>query len=158
VPPLAPLYDGPYRVLTRSREFFRIQMGDRTDMVSTSRLKPCMDPAIASAAPPRQGSPPGPQKDVTFHWPPVAPPLACLAVPPAPSALPAVPARTLVATGLSTPPVPEAGTVFPHGQIKSNHTDTLVLPVCQHSPPEFVCWKGKKDQSEIQCGLAALPR
>jgi hypothetical protein len=53
VPPLAPLYDGPYRVLTRSRNFFRLQMGDRTDTVSTSCLKPCLDPAAAPAGPPR---------------------------------------------------------------------------------------------------------
>jgi hypothetical protein len=53
VPPLAPLYDGPYHVLARIREFFRLQMLDRTDTVSTSHLKPCMDPAAAPAAPPR---------------------------------------------------------------------------------------------------------
>jgi hypothetical protein len=55
VPPLAPLYDGTHRVMTRSRDFFRLQMGDRTDTVSTSRLKPCMDPAAAPIAPPRRG-------------------------------------------------------------------------------------------------------
>jgi hypothetical protein len=50
--PLAPLYNGPYRVLTRSLDFFRLQIGDRTDTVSTSGLKPCMDPVAAPAAPP----------------------------------------------------------------------------------------------------------
>jgi hypothetical protein len=116
MPPLALLYDGPYRVLTRSRNFFRLQMGGRTDTVSTSRLKPCLDPAAAPAAPPRRGRPPGQRKDVTFRWPPVAPPPARLAVPPPASALPATPARTLTAAGPSTPPAPGAGTVFPHGQ------------------------------------------
>jgi Integrase core domain len=91
VPPLAPLYNGPYCVLTRSRDFFRLQMGGRTDTVSTSRLKPCLDPAAAPAAPPRPGRPPGQRKDVTFHWPPVAPPPA--------SASPAAPARSLAAAG-----------------------------------------------------------
>jgi hypothetical protein len=114
--PLAPLYDGPYRVLTRSRDFFRLQMGDRTDTVFTSRLKPCLDPAAAPAAPPGRGHPPGQRKDVTFRWPPVAPPLARLAVPPPASASPNAPARTLAAARLSTPPAPGAGTVFPHGQ------------------------------------------
>jgi hypothetical protein len=111
VPPLAPLYNGPYRVLTRSRDFFRLQMGDRTDTVSTSRLKPCLSPAAVPSAPPRQGRPPGQRKDVTFRWPP-----ARLAVRPPASVSPAASARTLAAAGPSTPPVPGAGTVFPHGQ------------------------------------------
>ena len=39
VPALAPLYDGPYRVLARSREAFKLQLGSRCDNISTSRLK-----------------------------------------------------------------------------------------------------------------------
>jgi hypothetical protein len=51
-PPLAPLYDGPYTVLQRSLRHFRLQMGDREDNVSTSRLKPCAGgAAIPTAAP-----------------------------------------------------------------------------------------------------------
>jgi hypothetical protein len=50
VPPLAPLYDGPYCVLTRSHDFFWLQIGDRTDTVSTSRLKPSMDPSATPVA------------------------------------------------------------------------------------------------------------
>ena len=38
VPPLQPLYDGPYTVLRRSLHHFTLQIGDRTDKVSTSRL------------------------------------------------------------------------------------------------------------------------
>jgi hypothetical protein len=34
-----PVYDGPYRVLERSTHFFLLEMGDRTDKVSTLRLK-----------------------------------------------------------------------------------------------------------------------
>ena len=40
VPPLAPLYDGPYRVLKRSLHTFPLQIGDRIDVVSVHRLKP----------------------------------------------------------------------------------------------------------------------
>jgi hypothetical protein len=50
LPSLVPLYDGPYRMLTRSRDFFCLQIGNRTNTVSTSRLKPCMDPAAAPVA------------------------------------------------------------------------------------------------------------
>ncbi len=34
-PPLSPIYDGPYRVLEWSTHFFLLEMGDRTDKVST---------------------------------------------------------------------------------------------------------------------------
>jgi hypothetical protein len=55
---LEPLYDGPYLVLTRSRDYFRLQIGDS--------LKPCTDSAAAPAALPRRGHPLGQRKDVTF--------------------------------------------------------------------------------------------
>ena len=42
--PLSPLYDGPYAVLRRSLHTFTILMGDREEVVSTSRLKPCRTP------------------------------------------------------------------------------------------------------------------
>jgi hypothetical protein len=114
VPPLVPLYDGPYLMLTRSCNFFRLQISDRTDTVFTSCLKPCTDPAAAPAAPHRCGCPPGQQKDITFCWPPVATLPVRLAVPHAPSATPT--AQTLVAAGPPSPPVLGAGTVFPHSQ------------------------------------------
>jgi hypothetical protein len=44
-PPLSPIYDGPYRVLERSTHFFVLEMGDRTDKVSTLRLKVARTPA-----------------------------------------------------------------------------------------------------------------
>jgi len=57
-PPLSPLYDGPYLVLERSLHFFKIQLGTRTDTVSTHRLKACHAPADAEAAlPPARGRP-----------------------------------------------------------------------------------------------------
>jgi hypothetical protein len=56
-PPLSPLYDGPNAVLQRSLRHFRLQLGDREDNVSTSRLKPCTgDATIPKAA---QPAPPG---------------------------------------------------------------------------------------------------
>jgi len=68
VPPLQPLYDGPYAVLRRSLHHFTLQIGDRVDKISTSRLKPCADPTAAPAQPRRRGPPPNPPP------PPAAPP------------------------------------------------------------------------------------
>jgi hypothetical protein len=58
-PPLQPLYDGPYLVLERSFHTFKLQLGDRVDTVSTSRLKPFIASSDTTAAePPRRGRPP----------------------------------------------------------------------------------------------------
>lgn len=43
--PLEPLWEGPFRVLQRSRHVFRIQRGSREDNVSVLRLKPADVPA-----------------------------------------------------------------------------------------------------------------
>ena len=40
VPPLAPLYGSPYRVLKRSLHTFHLQIGDMTEVVSVHLLKP----------------------------------------------------------------------------------------------------------------------
>jgi hypothetical protein len=48
VPPLLLLYVGPYTVLRRFLHHFILQIGDKTDKVSTLQLKPCSD----SKAPP----------------------------------------------------------------------------------------------------------
>ena len=62
-PPLAPLYDGPFLVLERSLRFFKLQIGQRTDTVSTLRLKACRSPPdVAVAEPPRRGRPPNASK------------------------------------------------------------------------------------------------
>jgi hypothetical protein len=54
-PLLSPIYDGPYRVLERSTHFF---LGDRTDKVSTLRLKAARTPADTEPAkPPHRGRP-----------------------------------------------------------------------------------------------------
>ncbi len=48
----------PYRVLERSTHFFILEMGDRTDKVSTLRLKAAWTPADTELAkPPRRGRP-----------------------------------------------------------------------------------------------------
>jgi hypothetical protein len=57
-PPLSPIYDGPYQVLERSTHFFLLEMGDRTDKVSTLRLKAAQTSADTEPAkPPRRGHP-----------------------------------------------------------------------------------------------------
>jgi transposase InsO family protein len=73
LPPLSPLYSGPYRVLERSLRFFKLQIGDKIDTVSTLRLKAAYLPASAlPAQPPRRGRPPRsavappPRKKVVF--------------------------------------------------------------------------------------------
>ncbi len=58
-PPLAQPYDGPYKVIRRSLHSFQLQIGSRTEEVSTHRLKVCHAPAdTAVAMPPKRGRPP----------------------------------------------------------------------------------------------------
>jgi hypothetical protein len=53
-PPLAPAYDGPYRLLERWKHFFLLQIGE----ISTLRLKPARTPADTGPAQlPRRGRP-----------------------------------------------------------------------------------------------------
>jgi hypothetical protein len=57
-PPLSLVYDGSYRVLERSTHFFLLEMGERTDKVSTLRLKEARTPADTEPAkPPHRGRP-----------------------------------------------------------------------------------------------------
>jgi len=56
VPPLTPLYDGPYAVNKRSLRYFQLQIGGKEDSISTSRLKPCSS-STPTAAPPTRGRP-----------------------------------------------------------------------------------------------------
>ena len=67
-PPLSPLYAGPYKVLSRSLRFFKIQLGDRQETVSTSRLKAAVTQAgTGAASPPKRGRPAKKRiKHVTF--------------------------------------------------------------------------------------------
>jgi hypothetical protein len=81
-PPLSTLYDGPYAILQRSLRHFRLQLGNREDNVSTSRLKPCTGgAAVPTAAPPRRGwprrkLPAAPPKRVRFSLAPTPQPAA----------------------------------------------------------------------------------
>jgi hypothetical protein len=51
---LAPAYDGPYLVLEHSPHTFRIQLGDKTDVVATARLKAAVLPPDAPVAEPHR--------------------------------------------------------------------------------------------------------
>jgi hypothetical protein len=107
MPPLDPLYDSPFGVLTRSCDFFMLQIGGRTDTVSTISRKPCLDLAAAPVASP---------------WPSEGGHLqlatcgasAHLAVPPAPTATLVAPRDALTTAGPPTPPELGAKTIFPH--------------------------------------------
>ncbi len=57
VPPLQPLYDGPYTVIRRSLHHFTLRIGDKVEKVSTLRLKPCTDPTAPPALPRSRGCP-----------------------------------------------------------------------------------------------------
>jgi len=58
VPALSPLYRGPYKVLERQSKFFRLQIGDKVDVVSVDRLKPVIsDSTIIPTSPPACGCP-----------------------------------------------------------------------------------------------------
>ena len=59
IAPLAPLYEGPYKVLSRSLKTFQLQVGKRVETVSVQRLKPAYTADDeAPALPPRRGRPP----------------------------------------------------------------------------------------------------
>ncbi len=58
-PPLTPPYTGPFRVLRRATHTFQVQVGTRTETISTHRLKACISSSeTAAAVPPRRGRPP----------------------------------------------------------------------------------------------------
>ena len=137
VPPLTPLYDGPFTVLRRSAQFFKIRIGTREETVSTSRLKPCSDPDAAVAQPRRRGRPPT-QPRVHFNLR-AQPPHA--STPDRPAAQLSRPCIWLHlsapdATGqpLAPPATPSAtpgpGTVFPQ-----EHYQVFVCPEASELPP-----------------------
>jgi len=89
--PLQRPYDGPFAVIARGPRAFTIRVGDRDEIISVARLKPCTDADAAPSTPPRRGRPPkaaatGPMPDaasrggqpapraVTFSDPLAAPP------------------------------------------------------------------------------------
>jgi hypothetical protein len=59
IPPLAPLYHGPYAVLEAGEKTFRLFIDDREEVVSVDRLKPHLGTApVLPATPPARGHPP----------------------------------------------------------------------------------------------------
>jgi hypothetical protein len=55
---LAAKYDGPFRVLVAGGKFFRVAVGDRTEVVSVDRLKSHVGgQPLEPALPPRRGRP-----------------------------------------------------------------------------------------------------
>jgi len=96
-PPLAPLYDGPYLALERSLHYFKLQMGPRTDTVSTHRLKACHAPPDAVAAlPPRRGRPPS----RVLRVQPLPPPATSGRAPATSGGVPATPGRLPATPGV----------------------------------------------------------
>jgi hypothetical protein len=65
VPPLSPLYDGPYTVLHRSPTHFTLQFPNSTDTVSINRLKPFHSPQSSPPLNPRPSR--GRPRSVTFQ-------------------------------------------------------------------------------------------
>jgi transposase InsO family protein len=84
-PPLAPAYDSPYLVLERSPHTFRLQLGNKTDVVATARLKAAILPPDTTAAEPRRRG-----------WPARGPTVF--------PAAPSVPARSAIHRAPSGPP------------------------------------------------------
>jgi hypothetical protein len=66
-PPLARPYEGPYRVLQRSNQCFKLQVGNTQQVVSTSRLKPVRSSEVVEVARPRSRG--QPKKCVSFSLP-----------------------------------------------------------------------------------------
>ncbi len=58
VPPLAPVYHGPSKVLKGGSEFFTISLGGREDTVSVDRLMPHLGGPVVPALTLARGHPP----------------------------------------------------------------------------------------------------
>jgi hypothetical protein len=59
VPPSAPLYHGPYKVLEAGKKFFTISLRGREDTISVDRLKHHLGgPVVPAAPPPAKDRPP----------------------------------------------------------------------------------------------------
>ena len=75
-PPLSSQYLGPYKVLERNVNTFKIRVGDKDDLISVNRLKPCFcEGPVQPAIPPRRGRPPRrPPERTTPSRPACSPP------------------------------------------------------------------------------------
>jgi hypothetical protein len=59
VPPLAPVYSGPFEVLTMHAKTFTLRVGDKSEVVSVDRLKPHTGPGpVLPASQPARGRSP----------------------------------------------------------------------------------------------------
>jgi hypothetical protein len=88
VPPLQPLYDGPYAVLRRGPRSFTVRVGSQDEVVAVSRLKACTAADATPGSPCHRGRPPGSRpgnlaatKPVSFSGPLVSSPSSSLAPP-----------------------------------------------------------------------------
>ncbi len=88
VPPLQPLYDGPYAALRCGPRSFTIRVGSRDEVVAASRLKACTAADAAPGSLRRRGRPPGSRpgglaatKRVSFSEPLVSSPSSSPAPP-----------------------------------------------------------------------------
>jgi hypothetical protein len=59
IPPLQPLYDGPYVVLRRGPRSFTIRVGSRDEVIAVSCLKACRAADATPDSQNRRGTPPG---------------------------------------------------------------------------------------------------
>ncbi len=59
VPPLQPLFDGPYAVLRRGPRSFTIRVGSQDEVITVRRLKACMAADATPGSLRRRGRPPG---------------------------------------------------------------------------------------------------
>ena len=58
-PPLTPLYQGPYAVISRGPKFFHVAVGGRDETITVDRLKPHRGHSpVVPASPPLRGRPP----------------------------------------------------------------------------------------------------
>ena len=68
--PLSPQSTGPYKVIERKDNVFRVKIGDKIEVITVHRLKPCFsDCKVQPAVPPKRGRPRSvpagaPQQDV----------------------------------------------------------------------------------------------
>jgi hypothetical protein len=97
-PPLSPSYSGLYAVLARSPHVFKLQIGNREELVSTHHLKPAVTTAKTPAAePPRRDRPP--TRRVSLLLPPAT------VQPSGPTATPATTAPSRHSGRIRRPPV-----------------------------------------------------
>ncbi len=86
IPPLQPLYDGPYAVLHRGPRSFTIRVGSWDEVIAVSRLKACTARDATPGSPRGRGRPPGshPGGPAATKWVSFSDPLVSSPFPSAP--------------------------------------------------------------------------